>query len=203
MRFLLPALALVLVSGCVSFSEDGGFGSVQSAVRERAGVDAKWIRSDTDADSVRGRVKELLAQPLSADAAVQVALLNNPGLQASYAEMGIAEADLVQASRWSGPKLSFARLSHGGGGVDYERGIFFDVLGLITIPLSTRVERNRFEASQARAALEALRLALDARKAWFGAVAAAETVRYSEQVKEAAEAGAELGRRMAAAGNWS
>ena len=203
MRSLIGSFCLVLLGGCVSFSEDGGFGSVQTAVRERAGVEAKWVRSETEADSVRGRVKELLAQPLSGDAAVQIALLNNPGLQASYAEMGIAEADLVQASRWSGPRFSFARLSHGGGGVDWERGVFFDLLGLITIPLSTRVERKRFEASQARAAAEAVRLALETRKAWLSAVAAEESVRYADQVKEAAEAGAELGRRMAAAGNWS
>ena len=203
MRFLLPVIAVSL-GGCVSFSEDGGFGTVQNAVRERTGVDARWVRSESEADSVRGRVKELLAQPVSAQAAMQIALLNNPGLQASYAEMGIAEADLVQASRWSGPKLSFARLRHGGtGDTDFERGIFFDILGLITIPLSTRVERKRFEASQVRAAAEALRLARDTRRAWFGAVAAAETARYMEQVKEAAEAGAELARRMAAVGNWS
>lgn len=203
MRLFFPLLIPALLGGCVSFSEDGGFGTVHSTVRERAGVEAKWVRSDAEADSVRGRVKELLEQPLSAEAAMQVALLNNPGLQASYAEMGIAEADLVQASRWSGPKFSFARLSHGGGGVDIERGLFFDLLGLITIPLSTRVERKRFEASQARAAVEALRIARDTRKAWFAAVAAAETARYMEQVREAAEAGAELARRMAAVGNWS
>ncbi|HEX5611648.1 MAG TPA: TolC family protein [Burkholderiales bacterium] len=198
------ALLSILAAGCVSFSEDGGFGTVQTAVRERAGVEAKWVRSESEADSVRARVGELLAQPLSAEAAVQIALLNNAGLQASYAEMGIAEADLVQASRWSGPKFSFARLRHGGTrDADYERGVFFDLLGLITIPLSTKAERKRFEATQTRAAGEALRLAVATRKAWFEAVAAEETTRYMEQAKEAAEAGAELARRMAAVGNWS
>jgi outer membrane protein TolC len=204
MRVSGLAFIAVLLGGCVTFSEDGGFSTVQTAVRERAGVDAKWVRSESEADSVRARVKELLAQPLSAEAAVQIALLNNPGLQASYAEMGIAEADLVQASRWSGPKFSFARLRHGGSSeTDYQRGVFFDLLGLITIPLSTRAERKRFEAAQARAAVEAVRLALETRKSWFGAVAAEETTRYLEQVKEAAEAGAELAQRMAAVGNWS
>jgi outer membrane protein TolC len=194
----------ILLGGCTTFSEDGGFGAVQTAVRERTGGEARWVRSESEADSVRARVKELLAQPLSAEAAAQIALLNNPGLQASYAEMGIAEADLVQASRWSGPKLSFARLRHGGSGAtDYERSVFFDLLGLITIPLSTRAESKRFEAAQTRAAGEALRIALETRKAWFAAVAAQEAARYMEQVKEAAEASAELARRMAAVGNWS
>ena len=202
MRTLAIAMSALLAGGCASLSPDGGFGSVNEAVKSRTGRDAAWIRSDQDSDSVRSRVRELLAQPLTAESAAQVALLNNPGLQARYAELGIAEADLVQASRWSGPKLSFGRLRRGDE-TEYERSIFFDVLGLVTIPLSVRGEEKRFEAAKARAAGEALRLALEARKAWFGAVAAEEGVRYMRQVQDAAEAGAELARRMAAVGNWS
>lgn len=200
-----PILALALAAvlgGCASFSPDGGFGSVNSAVRERTGQEPRWIRSDVEADTARARVKELLAQPLSAESAVQVALLNNPSLQASYAEMGIAEADLVQASRWSGPTFSFARLRRGPD-IEYERSVFVDVLGLLTIPLRTRVEEKRFEAARTRAAADSMRLALEARKAYFAAIAARESARYMDQVKEAAEASAELGRRMAAVGNWS
>ena len=197
-----PVVTAVLLGGCATFSEDGGFGTVETTVRERTGQQARWVRSESDADSVRARVQELLAQPLSPEAAAQIALLNNPGLQAAYAELGIAEADLVQASRWSGPKLSFARLRRGGE-TEYERSVFVELLGLITIPLSTRAQEKRFEAAKGRAAAEALRVALEARKAWFDAVAAAEAERYLAQAKEAAEAGAELARRMAAAGNWS
>ncbi len=201
LRVILTAATAALLAGCVNFTPDGGFGAVDSAVRERTGQGAKWTRSDQDADSVRARVKELLAQPLSAENAVQIALLNNPGLQASYAEMGIAEAELVQASRWSGPTLSFARLRRGDE-TEHERSVFFDVLGLITIPLATKAQEKRFEAAKLRAAGEALRLALETRKSYFGALAAAETVRYMDQVKSAAEAGAELAQRMAAVGNW-
>ena len=201
LRAMLAAAA-GLLSGCVSFTPDGGFDAVGSAVRERTGRETAWIRSDKDADSVRARVKELLAQPLSAESAVQIALLSNPGLQASYAELGIAESDLVQASRWSGPRLSFARLRRGDE-TEIERSVFVDFLGLIAIPLSTRAEEKRFEAARSRAAGETLRVALEARKAWFAAVAAQQNAKYMEQVKEAAEAGAELARRMAAVGNWS
>ena len=100
------AMTLALLTGCASFSPDGGFGKVEQAVTERGAGEAKWVRSADEANSVDARVKELLAQPLSAQDAVRIALLNNPGLQARYAELGIAEADLVQASRWSGPRNS-------------------------------------------------------------------------------------------------
>ncbi len=201
-RALICSLVVLSIGGCASFSPDGGFGSVESAVRERTGQDARWVRSESEANSVRARVKELLAQPLTAGSAAQIALLNNPGLQASFAEMGIAEAELVQASRWSGPTLSFAKLRRSGE-TEYERSVFLDILGLVSIPMQTKAQEKRFETAKARAAGEALRLAVDARKAWFSAIAADEAVRYMEQVGAAAEASAELGKRMAAVGNWS
>ncbi|MEX2199063.1 MAG: TolC family protein [Burkholderiales bacterium] len=200
MRVLLLS-GMMFLAGCATFSEDGGFGDVGKAVAERGAGEAKWIRSPDEADSAAGRVRELLAHPLSAQAAVQIALLNNRGLQARYAELGIAEADLVQASRWSGPTFSFARLKRGDE-VEREASVFFDVLGLISIPLSTRAQEERFAGARHRAAEETLRLALDARKAWLQAVAAQQSAKYLEDVQLAAEASADLARRMAAVGNW-
>jgi outer membrane protein TolC len=199
-RIVFSLVFLALAGGCASLSDDARFSKVEQAVKARTGAETKWTRSDAEAKTVRGRVTELLANPLGPTEAVQIALLNNPGLQASYAEVGIAEADLVQASRWQGPRFSFARLRRGDE-IEIERGVFFDVLGLLTIPLSTRASESRLEATQNRAASEALRLALDTRKAWFQAVAAHETAVYIAQVKESAEVSAELARRMAEVGN--
>jgi outer membrane protein TolC len=201
MKSLMAAAGFTLLAGCASLSEDARFSPVEQAVKERTGADTRWARSEDDANSIRGRVRELLAEPLGPTEAVQIALLNNPGLQASYAEVGVAEADLVQASRWRGPTFSFARLRRGDE-TEYERSVFFDVLGLITIPLSVRVEEKRLASAQHRAAAEALRVALDTRKAWFRAVAAQETAKYMAQVRESAEASAELARRMAEVGNF-
>jgi outer membrane protein TolC len=200
MRGILAGCALVALAGCVSLRDDARFSAVEEAVKERTGAVTQWTRSDDQADTVRARMRELLAKPLGPTEAVQIALLNNPGLQASYAEVGIAEADLVQASRWRGPTFSFARLRRGDE-TEIERGVFFDVLGLLTLPLSTRASEARLEATQNRAAAEALRVALDTRKAWFQAVAAQETAKYMAQVKQSAEASAELARRMAGVGN--
>jgi len=201
MKACAMGMALLALAGCKSLSEDARFASVEQAVKERTGADTKWTRSADDTDTVRGRVKELLAKPLGPGDAVQIALLNNPGLQASYAEVGIAEADLVQASRWRGPTFSYARLRRGDE-TEIDRGVFFDVLGLLTIPLSTRASESRLQAAQQRAAGEALRIALDTRKAWFQAVAAQENARYMAQVRESAETSAELARRMAEVGNF-
>jgi outer membrane protein TolC len=197
----LALSGLVLLAGCATFSEDGGFGTVERAATERGAPGARWVRSADERDSVAARVRELLARPLTPEAAAQVALLNNPGLQARYAELGIAEADLVQASRWRGPTFSFARLTRGDE-VEREASVFFDVLGLLAIPLSTRAQEKRFEAARQRAAEETLRSALETRKTWFEAVAAQQTTTYLEDVQLAAEASADLARRMAQVGNW-
>lgn len=192
--------ALVL-AGCATLQDDARFTPVEQAVKERTGADTRWARTEGEANTVRARVKELLAKPLGPTEAVQIALLNNPGLQASYAEVGIAEADLVQASRWRGPTFSFARLRREDE-IETERGVFFDVLGLLTIPLSVKAQEKRLESVQNRAAGEGLRVALHTRKAWFESVAAQETAKYMEQVKQSAEASAELARRMAEVGNF-
>jgi outer membrane protein TolC len=202
MKALFVVGAALILAGCATLSDDARFATVEQAVKERTGADTKWLRSDDDVGGVRSRIRELLGKPLGPTEAVQVALLNNPGLQASYAEVGIAEADLVQASRWRGPTFSIGRMRRDGES-ELERGVFFDVLGLLTIPLSTKVQERRLESVQQRAAAEALRVALDTRKAWFQAVAAQETAKYMAQVKDAAETSAELARRMAEVGNFS
>src|SRR5579871_3972251 len=107
---LIPALCL---GGCASFSSDGGFNTVRQIAQERLGKQIRVNRSDADAQIIATELKPLLAKPLSADAAVQIALLNNPGLQATYAQLGIAEADLVQAGLLRNPGFSY-RYPHGG-----------------------------------------------------------------------------------------
>ena len=202
-RSLAVAAVITSLSGCATFSADGGFGIVETIARERAlKQDVKWIRTDEDAGQSRAIVTKLLAAPLAAEAAVQVALLNNRGLQATYAELGIAEADLVQAGRLRNPGFSFARLTRGEE-VEIERTFLFDILGLLTMPTRTGLERRRFELAQARVAAELMQVAADTRRAWVSTVAAHEAVKYMEQVTAAAEASAELARRMAAAGNLS
>ena len=194
--------ALVFLSGCASFSPDGGFGQVADLTKQRTGQAVTWQRTPAEADSAQARVAELLGQPLSADTAVELALLNNRGLQASFAELGIAESELVRAVRLANPSFSFGHVA-GGGVTEIDRSVVFSVLGLLTMPLARQVEQGRFEQAQYQAALDAVGVAAETRRAFFSAVAAQELVAYGEQVKDAADASSELARRMLEAGNFS
>jgi outer membrane protein TolC len=195
-------LLSLTLAGCASFSQDGGFGAVEQVAKERLRKEAKWIRSEADRHAAQQRTGELLAQPLSADDAVQVALLNNRGLQASFHELGISEADLVQVGRLPNPSFSFGRLRRGDER-EIERGIHFNLARLLLMPLATEVEERRFEATRRAVAIQMLALASETRKAYYAALAAEETFRYARQVMQAADAGAELARRMAQVGNWN
>ena len=201
-RAIVCALAAVLSAGCVSFSEDGGFGEVGSAVKERTGAESVWVRSDEDAKLVADRVRELLAAPLGPEQAVAVALLNSPALQAAYAEIGVSEAERVQAGRLVNPGFSFARLTRGDE-LEIERKLVFSLLDLFTMPQRIEIASRRFERAKLEAAGEAVRVAVETRRGWFDAVAARERANYMAQAKDAAEASAELAERMARAGNYS
>ena len=196
------ALSLLALSGCATFSEDGGFTAVESEVRDRLGQDAKWLRSDEDRAASSARVTELLANELTADSAMQVALLNNPMLQAEYANLGLQEAEVVQAGRLPNPGFSFGKTT-GGGAQEIERGLHFNVLALLTLPVRMGIEEERFEAEKLAAIAATIEVAMEARSAFFEAISARQTAAYAQQVVESAEASRELMARMSAVGNSS
>ncbi len=84
-----------------------------------------------------------------------------------------------------------------------EQALTFNIFSLITMPKMVEIERSNFEKTKKALALDVLNLANETRLAYFNAVAANEHVRYGAQVKESAEASAELARRKVIAGNWN
>lgn len=196
-------LAAAFLAGCTSFSPDGGRDDVASLAQPRIGQPIRaLVNPQAGTPSHDATVRALLARPLTVDAAVDLALLNNAALKASFDQLGIAEADLVQAGRLRNPGFSFGRLS-GGGATDIDRSIMFDVVGLLTLPARTRIEQGRFEQAKLQTAAEAVRLAADTRRAFYMAVAALQSATYAEQVRGAAEASSQLAERMTRVGNWS
>jgi outer membrane protein TolC len=190
------------MSGCAGFSKDGGFDAVAAQTRTHLGQEVRWNRTEKETAKSDAQVAAMLQLPLAAPDAVQIALLNNRSLQASFEELGISEADLVQSGRLANPRFT---LRHAGVSAQYdiEETLTFNVLSLLTAPYAREIEKRRFEQVQGSVVVAVVQLANDTRQAYFTAVAAGESVHYLEQVKTAAEAGAELGRRMLAAGNWN
>ena len=198
---VLIASSLVL-SGCAGFSKDGGLADVQSLTKKHISQDVVWPKNTEEQQFAEERIKELLQKDLDADSAVQIALLNNKGLQASLYQLGISEADAVQAGRLPNPGFSMLYTRHNG---DYkiEQALTFNIFSLLTMPKMLEIERRNFETTKQQVALEVLRVAYQTRLAYFKTVAANEQAAYSAQVLESAEASAEMARRMVKAGNWN
>jgi outer membrane protein TolC len=197
-------LGALVLSGCASFSADGGFGPMRALTRPGLDpeVQLRWAREPNDQSEINRLVMDTLSRPLSIEAAVQVALLNNRGLQAAYAELGISEARLVQAGRLSNPGLRIGRAA-AGDELEWEWGVYLNLARLLLMQPLRQLEARRVERVQVNVAGQVLALAAETRRAWIHAVAAEEQARYSRQVMQAAEAGAELARRMARVGNFS
>src|SRR5262249_53593049 len=196
---LLSALGL---SGCASFSPDGGMTVVSDLASQTIRKDVAFVRSADDAERTGGAVKRLLSRALTVDSAVQVALLNNKGLQAAYNELALAETSLVQQSLPPNPTVSLSRIS-GDGASEVERQIVGDILALATLPIRSDIARERFRQAQLKAALETLRLAADVRRAYFRAVAANEMVELLTDAKSTAESTAQLATKLGQTGSMN
>jgi outer membrane protein TolC len=202
-RLALGAAAVaLLVAGCATTDPQAAFAPVAEVAGKRLGKEVAWPRDDAARSATDARIAELLARPLSADDAVQVALLNNRGLQAAFHDLGIAEADRLQAGRLPNPGFGYARTTHGGE-VEVERGIHFNLARLIAMPWATQAAERRLQQVRHDVTMQVLQHASETRKAWIDAVAAQQATQYLRQAQSAADAGAELARRMARTGNFS
>ncbi len=197
-----PAFAVAaaaLLAGCASFSPDGGMGDVAQAVGRETAKDVVKIRNAEDARRAREQVAALLAAPLSADAAVQVALLNNRDLQAAYNDLGISEADYVQQSLPKNPSLSM--MLYGGTGVtNFEFRLIESILDLLTLPARSKIAAEHFAHAKHVAISATLSLAADVRRAQIRTIAAEQQVRFLEQSRQTADASARLVASLGGAG---
>jgi len=195
-------LALFVLSGCASFSKDGGLNDVKSLAEKHIAQEVVWSKTAAQQQSSADRVTELLQKRLDVEQAVQVALLNNKGLQADLFALGISEADVVQAGRLPNPRFSMLYARNNG---DYkiEQALTFNIFSLLTMPKLVEIERLNFEQTKQQVAIKVLQVAYQTRQAYFNAVAANQQHDYSLQVKSSAEASAEMARRMVKAGNWN
>lgn len=202
LRLVAALLGVAVLGGCASLSADGGIAEVQALVAGRIGsVDARLpSAASASADAIVAELRN--GAPLDAELAVRIALLNNPGLRASLASLGVSDALRVQSGTLENPHLAIGRFRQGQE-VEIERALTFNLVGLLTLPWKYQWQSEQHALAKLQAAQDVIRLAADTRKAWTVAVAAAQTARYMADAQDAADAGAELARRMARVGNWS
>jgi outer membrane protein TolC len=192
------AFGALTLAGCASLA-DSGMDGVKSVVAERIPAEVAVLADAQSSGDAERKLSALLKRTLTADTAVQIALFNNRDLQAAYNALGIAQARRLRASLPANPTFSLSRVA-GGGGFELEREVLMNILSLATLPARTEIATDRFRQAQLQAASETVRVALETRRAWTVAVAAASTARFLADAQTGAQAANELSKRLAETG---
>ena len=201
----LRGIALIssaALSGCASIAMEENFAATTEFARAEFGVATTFNASPESRAAAETRASELLGAPLSAEGAQELALRFSPGFQELLAESAAASAAATQSGRLPNPIFEWERLA-AGHGVEIERALRLSLLDLLLLPRRATLADLQQVQHRLRSAGDVVRTATETRQAWVDAVAAAQSVKYAEQVQSAAAAGAELGRAMAASGNFS
>ncbi|MGB0218501.1 MAG: TolC family protein [Sinimarinibacterium flocculans] len=210
MRYTVPRgrLASVFVAavltGCATAPADRGLSEVQGLLKARDPTLASAQTAlSADPESIDTQMATLMAAPLTADRALSVALLKSPRLRVIYAQLGLAQADWLDASRLSNPVLSFSALESSASG---ERtrlgyGLVQNFTDLLFLRSRSRIAAHGRDQVEADAAAAIQDLAAEVLSRYYEAVGAAQTAQMRRVIAHAATASADLAQRFKDAGN--
>jgi cobalt-zinc-cadmium efflux system outer membrane protein len=203
-RAALALLALAL-GGCASVPVREVFSDAAELAQERSGQRVEWPEVTADFAQVDEAIRETLARPLDAEAAAQVALLNNRRLHARYAELGRAAAAKVQAGLPPNPFLELvARFQDGDGGTpQLEISVAEEFLDLFLLPARKRLAAVELERAKLDVAGAVVDLTAVTRGAFVSYQAERQLLELDRQALLAVEAAWEMARQMREAGNVS
>ena len=199
---ILPTVAL-LATACAA--PQASLDRVQATVAERTGKRVHWNRGGMEDAQIEQGVQTLLRRELTAERAVQVALLSNRELQARFEEIGIAQADVIQAGLISNPNFagSFRFPDRSPSGTNIEYSIAQNFLDLLVLPLRKRIAAAQLAQTESHVADEVLKLAAEVKIAFYTAQARQQLLDRLRVISETSETAVEFTKRLHDAGNTS
>ena len=190
------------LTGCASVDLKAGFPEVSAAVEERAATKIVWNRGTELDKEAEARLRALQQKKLTADDAVQIAMLSNRDLQAIYTELGVAQADLVQVGLFRNPILDAAvQFPLSGIRPDIQLSVILSFLDALYVPLRKRVAAAQFEEAKLRVTGAVLDFALQVRTAFYGHQTNEQMLELRQSIVQALTASFEVSRRLHEAGN--
>lgn len=202
LRLALGVVGLAVLTGCASLGIDDAVKQTNSSAAQFTGGNLELSRTKERRDARLAVADELLGKPLTQDAAVRLALANSPALQAMVAQSWAEISTANQAGNIPNPIFSFERLRTGDE-LEIGRLLSFGVVDLILLPRRMSIARSQGVQAQIQLTTTVVDQVTQVRSAWVRAIAAQQLLQYAEQVKQSAEASAELARRMQLVGNFS
>ncbi len=200
-RTLLIAVACAPAFACVP-SRHSAFSPVGHEVVQRTGYEVRWQQRGPESAKSQKLVDELLAAPLSLDAAIKLALINNRDLQADFENLGIGLAELADASSVGNPEMEVAlRLPLSGDGQKVDLGAMQNVITLLSLPGRRNAANAELKALRMQATGAVIDLVAEIRIAFYRAQADQELLALRKTTQESAAASAQLMRALFQAGN--
>jgi len=199
----LLLFATLPLGSCASLSPDAAFGDVALSVEQRTGARIAWDRGSQEDLAARATIAQLLRRPLTMRSATQIALLNNRGLQATYTELGIAQAGLVQAGLLKNPAFDVSLLNPLQSALPYNLayGVVFQFIDALYIPLRRKVAASKLEEAKIAVTAAVLDHAAQTQSAFIDYLAARQMVELFKQVEKSARASFEAAVALRKAGN--
>lgn len=158
--------AVVCCAGCAGVDARPDFRRARDLIAGRTG--AAGVYDPSEAALVEERVTRALADGLTIDEAVSVALLNNPSFQAAFNEIGVSRAELVQSGLLTNPTASLAlQFPEGGGRAKLNAGLAQELVDLWQIPIRKKIAQARLEEAILRTAAQGVALASQVKSAYY------------------------------------
>jgi len=200
-----PVVALALMAtltACATVDPTGDTLEINRLLSDRGAPAPGWETTGPVSDDAM--VRAWLAEPMTADRAVAMAMLRSPRLQEQYGELGLARADILEAMQIANPRLGASRMSvEDGPGTKIAYGLAMPLVDLLVLPLRVRLARAEHERARYRIASAVMEVSLEVEAAWYRHVAANQVAAMRAAVAEGLDASAVLALRYFDAGNIS
>lgn len=202
LQSVLFSSSVVFLCGCTRTVPPTDY-YVASIVDSRIDKCVQWNQTCHEDADVICAIEWMLNDELTIDTAVQIALLNNPEIQATFEEIGISHADLVEAGLFRNPVFDgYVRFPDRHSLVlNTEFSVAQSFLDVFLIPLRKKIAEVELEQAQLRVSNAVLNLAFDVQKIFYSLQAEEARNHVLEEIVLAAEAASELAKGQSDQGN--
>ncbi len=205
MNFLKHSVACVLASLILgrTLAADQPFAGVVQTVRQQTGRTVGWQLDAAAREQAQAQVRAALRRPLTLPVAVQISLLHNRGLQATFEEIGLSYAELRQARVLSNPEVDFAAKfpDRAPKSAKLEWTVAQNFVDLVMLPMRTRVARHQLVAAQLRVSDEVVKLVAEVKAAFYTVQADVALIGRLRAMRDAQRVSLEFAQKLHQAGN--
>jgi len=183
----------------VTVNPDRDYQRAAGLIVERTGAD--YVYDPQAEDLIEEKVTSALADGLTIDEAIAVALLNNRAFQCAFREIGVSRADVVESGLISNPTLGLSlRFPEGGGLANLTLSLAQQLVDLWQIPVRKRIAEAQLERTLLLVAREAVLLSSEVQALYYRLLALERAETLAGEDLELAQKSLSLARNRFEAG---